>query len=254
MVKKIVENKNVYELRIWKTFQTFHYCNSWHYISGKNHDFIATRPKKTTAHPIKLACNKSSQPKTKNKVVKLQNRLGAAKLLDWLGFAWLAQWQNGTRWTILVVHERRSRRCYDILLWLWDLNNLRFRLADECLTDFLRLNDGAWLAHDFWVGNASLHVDDLRFRHDALLIDNDRLTDDTRLIDEFWLADFLRFRHDMLVDHSALWVNDFFLADDAWRLLDSHEVRSALLWWADVWALWHRVDVVGRHVLWSALV
>lgn len=144
----------------------------------------------------------------------------------------------------MTIDESSSGWSADKLSGLWDLNGLRFRLADDCLTDFLRLDDRALLTDDPGILNDLLAVDDFRLVHNALFVDDARLHYDLGLVDQPRLANLFRLRHDMLIDHSALGANDLLLADDSRWLLNGDELWAAFLRRANGWALRHRVEVL----------
>lgn len=167
------------------------------------------------------------------------------KLLRWAGIASLSQRQARNGRASLTVNEGSACGSADELSCLRDLESLRLWLTNDRLTDFFGLDDAARLAHNFRVSDDFLDVNDLRLGHDALLVDDARLADLLRLIDQSRLADFLCLRHDMFVDHSALGVDDFLLAHNSRWLLNLHELRSALLWRANLRALWHRAEFLS---------
>lgn len=166
------------------------------------------------------------------------------ELLRRTGVHGLAQRQARNRRASLTIHERCSGRSANEFARLGNLDGLWLRLAHDCLADFFRLHDCAWLANDLGILNDLLAVHNSRLGHDALLVDDARLHDDLGLVDQLRLANLFRLRHDVFVNHGALGVNDFLLADDAGRLLDFDELRAALLWWADSRALRHRAEVL----------
>lgn len=177
----------------------------------------------------------------------------AGKLFWWTGVAWLSEWQARNWRAVRSVNEGRSSWGADVFTGLWDLKCLGFRLAHDRLADFFGLTDGARLADDFRIGDDSLHVDNLGFRHNTRFPHHAGLSDRPWLVHQTRLADFFRLWHDVLVNHSALRVDDLLLANNPRRLLNFDELWSALLRWADSRALRHRAEVLLGVALWSAL-
>lgn len=138
-----------------------------------------------------------------------------------------------------TIHESSSRWSAHEFLWIRNLDNLRLRLANNCLTNFSRLNNCAWLTNDFWIGNNLLVVDNSWFGHNTLLVNNARLTYDSRLINQFRLANFSRLRNNVLIDHSTLGINHLLLTHDFRWLLNLYVSRSTVLWWTNRWTLRH---------------
>lgn len=177
----------------------------------------------------------------------------AIKLLRFACLTCLSKRQARDRGTSLSIDEGSSCGSADKLLCFRNLNCLRFRLTDDCLTNFLWLNNATLLANDFWISYNSLDINDFWFGYNALLVHNARLADFFRLINQSWFEDFLCLRHDVLVDHSALCVNDLFLADDTRRLLNLDKLRATLLWRTNLRALWHRAKLLSCVAFWIAL-
>lgn len=106
---------------------------------------------------------------------------------------------------------------------------------------FLRLDDGPWGAHDFWIRNDALVVKNFRIRDDSLPVDDAGFNIAARLIDDFGFHDGLSSWYYMLVHDSSGAVYQLALGDHSRRLLDGYESWATLRRGTYNWTLWHAV-------------
>lgn len=153
---------------------------------------------------------------------------------------------NGvTRRAGRTLGESGALRDAAVLRRWWNLHDLRFGRANHGRADLLGFHDGPRGADDLRVRHDPLVVEDFRIGDDALPVDDARFDVGPRLVDYLGLYDGLGARDHVLVDDRPAAVDELALCDDPRRLLHRDEPWTALGRGTDGGALGHAVQIVG---------